>query len=360
MSIIKKFGAILAVAVTAAACSTSPDEPQNPTLGVWPDTVPPMTSETDAYIPLISEPGTFAKGADVSWVTELEAKGEKFYNSEGEVTELMQLLRDECGINAIRLRVWVDPENGWNNIDDVLVKARRARTLGLRTMIDFHFSDWWADPGKQAIPSAWSGMTLQEAKAALQKHVTEMLSLLKSYDIEPEWVQVGNETTTGMMWPLGSTNNGDNFSQLVTAGYEAVKAIFPSSIVIVHCDEGNKASKYEYLYGRLKLQGAKYDMIGMSLYPESGSWQKTVDDCLSNIENCRKAYDKPVMICEIGYDADKPLEAQEMLQTMIDGALKRDVKGIFWWEPEATIANTGYGKGAFQNGRPTGALNPFK
>lgn len=338
----------------------TPDDPSldNPALGVSPDSIPPYGAGSDGYIPLISNPGSFAKGADVGWVTELEAKGEKFYNAAGEETELMELLRDECGINSIRLRVWVDPVDGWNNIDDVLVKARRARELGLRLMIDFHFSDYWADPGKQNIPSAWNGLSLDELKKAMAEHVNQMLTLLYNYGIEPEWVQIGNETTTGMMWPIGSTSTGDNFAQLVTAGYEAVKAVFPNALVIVHCDEGNRQSKYDYLYGKLK--SAKYDMIGMSLYPPTGSWEKTVSDCLANIVHCQQTFGKPVMICEIGYDADRPLEAQQMLQTMLDGALERDVKGIFWWEPESTMANTGYGKGAFQNGRPTSALNPFK
>lgn len=360
-----------AMSFSLAGCSDNSVEPEkpgnpsdenteNPELTADPVTVPPMSPESDAYIPFISEPGSFAKGADVSWITEMEANGEKFYNVAGQETELMKLLRDECGITAIRLRVWVDPTDGWNNVDDVLVKARRARELGLRLMIDFHFSDWWADPGKQVIPAAWSGMTLDQVKVAMAEHVTQMLTLLKDYDIEPEWVQVGNETPAGMMLPLGSTSNGTNFAQLVTAGYDAVKAIFPNAQVIVHCDEGNRSSKYTYLFGKLREGNARYDMIGMSLYPESGSWQQTVNDCLSTVEMCQKTFGKPVIICEIGYDVNKPLEAQQMLQTILDGALQRDVKGIFWWEPESTMANSGYGKGAFQNGRPTGALDPFK
>lgn len=353
----------LLISAAASACCGSPSVPESsgkPEITVDPDTVPPVSPDIDAYIPFISEPGTFAKGADVSWVTELESKGVKYYNEAGEETELMTLLRDECGIDAIRLRVWVNPTEGWSNIDDVLVKARRARELGMRLMIDFHFSDWWADPGKQNIPEAWKGMTLEETKKALASHVTDMLSLLKKYGIEPEWVQVGNETTTGMLWPLGSTSNGNNFSQLVNAGYDAVKAIFPDAIVIIHCDEGNLPAKYTYLYGKLEAEGARYDMIGMSLYPVTGSWQKTVSDCLSTIEMCQNTFKKPVMICEIGFDVNKPLEAQQMLQTMLDGALERDVKGIFWWEPESELGNTGYDKGAFSNGRPTGALSPFK
>lgn len=338
----------------------TPDTPSAdaPVVSASPDTVPSLVPDANPDPTSVSERGSFAKGADVSWVTELESQGEKFYNEAGREMELMELLRDYCGINSIRLRVWVDPVDGWCNIDDVLVKARRAHNLGLRLMIDFHFSDWWADPGKQTIPVAWNGLTLGQLKEALASHITDMLSRLKAFDIEPEWVQVGNETTTGMLWPLGSTTQGDNFTQLVNAGYDTVKAIFPDASVIIHCDKGEDAWRYNYLFGKLEAEGARYDMIGMSLYPEPSNWDKTVNDCLSNIDAVQKAYKKPVMICEIGFNYKEPIKAEQMLQKMLDGALKRDVKGIFWWEPETPESN-GYDKGAFQNGRPTGALKPF-
>jgi len=101
-----------------------------------------------------------------------------------------------------------NPASGWNNADDVLVKARRAAALGLRVMIDFHFSDSWADPGQQTVPAAWAGYDLPQMKTAVAAHVTSVLTKLKSFGITPEWVQVGNETRTGMLWPLGSSDNG--------------------------------------------------------------------------------------------------------------------------------------------------------
>ena len=102
------------------------------------------------------ERGAFAKGADVSWLTQLEHEGQVFYNAKGQPQECMSLLKEQCGVNAIRLRVWVNPAEGWNNMQDVLVKARRAHRLGLRLMIDFHFSDIWADPAHQVTPAAWA------------------------------------------------------------------------------------------------------------------------------------------------------------------------------------------------------------
>ncbi len=144
---------------------------------------------------------SFARGADVSWVTEMEAQGRKFYTrGPGRVeNECMELLRDDCGVNAIRLRVWVNPKRQWNAIPDVVKKAARADSLGMRVMIDFHFSDSWADPGKQVIPAAWQNLDLDGLCKALAGHVDETLKALKAAGVSPEWVQIGNETTPGML-----------------------------------------------------------------------------------------------------------------------------------------------------------------
>jgi arabinogalactan endo-1,4-beta-galactosidase len=107
----------------------------------------------------------------------------------------MELLRDYCRVNSIRLRVWVNPKDGWNNMNDVIVKAKRAERLGLRTMIDFHFSDTWADPGHQEMPEAWKELSFDDLKIALGEHVKSVLTALKAVGVTPEWVQVGNETT---------------------------------------------------------------------------------------------------------------------------------------------------------------------
>lgn len=133
----------------------------------------------------------FAKGADVSWLTEMEQNGKKFYDANGKATECMALLRD-LGINSIRLRVWVNPDGGWNAKYDVLIKAWRAKNLGMRLMIDFHYSDSWADPGKQNIPAAWNGFKddLDKMKAAVASHTTDVLQTLKDNGIDVEWIQI--------------------------------------------------------------------------------------------------------------------------------------------------------------------------
>jgi arabinogalactan endo-1,4-beta-galactosidase len=305
-----------------------------------------------------AERGTFAKGADVSWVTQMESEGVTFNNSQGVETECMKLLRDDCGVNAIRLRVWVNPTDGWNNVDDVLVKARRADALGMRVMIDFHFSDTWADPAQQAIPVAWENYSIDEACTAVAQHVTEMLSKLKVYNVEPEWVQIGNETRTGMMWPLGKIDNDANYAKLNNAGYDAVKAIFPDCKVIIHLDGGDNLGLYTRVFNYMKTNGGEYDVIGMSLYPEVGQAQTAASKCLENINTLYSTYGKPVMICEIGMNYDAAEECRDCIRTLMAGS--EHLEGIFYWEPEAPAGyNGGYNKGCFDNSQPTVALDGF-
>ena len=177
----------------------------------------------------------FARGADVSWLTEMESSGYKFYTAEEKEQECMSLLRD-LGMNAIRLRVWVNPENdtddvrGWCNKGDVLLKAWRAHNLGYRIMIDFHYSDRWADPSQQAKPQAWADYSVEQLKQAIADHTKDVLSALKEKGIDVEWVQVGNETHQGMLFPTGQTTSEEgrvNFASFVTAGYDAVLLSYP-------------------------------------------------------------------------------------------------------------------------------------
>lgn len=320
----------------------------------------PITNPRQAEVTADSV-GTFARGADVSWVTQMESEGLTFNNKSGITTELMSLLKSDCNVDAIRLRVWVNPANGWNNTDDVLAKARRAAALGLRVMIDFHFSDTWADPGQQTTPAAWADYDLSQMKTAVANHVTEMLTKLKNYNVTPEWVQIGNETRTGMLWPLGSIDNGSNYAELTNAGYDAVKAIFPDAKVIVHLDGGDNLALYTRVFDYMQQNGGKYDIIGMSLYPETGKATQYVDACVSNINSLYSTYGKPVMICEIGMDYDDAEECRDCIASLISkGKATGHLEGIFYWEPEAPAGyNDGYNKGCFDNGTPTVALDAY-
>ncbi len=318
----------------------------------------------------------FAKGADVSWLTEMEKEGYKFYDAEGNGHECMSLLRD-LGMNAIRLRVWVNPDQGWSeeegffnpegwcDKDDVVTKAWRAHNLGYRIMIDFHYSDIWADPGRQEKPAAWADLSFDELKQAVADHTTEVLSAIKARGIDVEWVQVGNETRTGMLKPDGAASSGKtaNFAQLVTAGYDAVKTIYPEAKVIVHIDQGNNPNRYIWLFDGLKADGGKWDVIGMSLYPEPDTqdWRQLNNDCIANMKSLIERYNTPVMMCELGIYWNYE-EAEEFFTDFMTKAKEIDqCLGVFTWEPQSYGGWKGYHKDLFDDtGKPTSAFNAFK
>ncbi len=299
-------------------------------------------------------------GADVSWITEMEEYGYKFYNGNGEIKECITLLKD-LGFNAIRLRVWVNPANGWCNKDDVLTKAKRANNQKMNIMLNFHYSDSWADPGKQNKPQAWSHLNINELASAVTNHTTEVLSLMKLNNIDIKWIQVGNETGNGMMWPDGmASSNMAGYALLNNAGYDAVKSVFPNATVIVHLQEGNRNDLYRWLFDGLKANGGKWDMIGMSLYPSVDDFEERVNELSNNINDMVLRYATPVMICETGMPWDSEEEAArylKMLVNMCKTSAKEQCKGIFYWEPQSYNNWKGYTLGAFNlNGRPTKAL----
>jgi len=305
----------------------------------------------------------FAKGADVSWLTQMEKEGCLFYDSIGRQTDCMTLLRD-LGMNSIRLRVWVDPANGWCNKSDVLIKAWRANSLGMRIMLDFHYSDTWADPGHQTKPIAWTTMSFADLKNAVAAHTKDVLTALKDKGITPEWVQTGNETGDGMLWEDGRASvNMKNYADLNNAGYDAVKEVFPDAKVIVHLQGGNDNSLYRWLFDGLKNNGGKWDAIGMSLYPDADNWQTMNEQCLTNINDMISRYNSEVMICETGMQWDQPETCKAFLTDLIaktKAVPNNKCLGVFYWEPEGYMSWSGYAKAAFDNsGKPTVAMEAF-
>jgi arabinogalactan endo-1,4-beta-galactosidase len=289
--------------------------------------------------------GGYAYGADCSWITEQEADGVLFYDSLGQATDGMQVMR-EAGMNAVRLRVWVNHSTGWCNKEDVIIKAKRAAALKLRVMIDFHYSDFFADPSRQDIPVDWVDYDLAQMKQAVANHTTEVLSALKAEGVTPEWIQVGNETRNGMLWPMGQlwNSNGDlpngwkNYAALTTAGYDACKAIFPEASVIVHID--NAYENNNWFFRKLKQNGGKFDMIGLSHYPMMKQWSgKDWDEmnelAAANIRLLHNEFKCPVMVVEIGTMASSVSKAAEVIADFRQRVDTLDyMKGIFYWEPQ--------------------------
>lgn len=306
----------------------------------------------------------FAKGADVSWITEMENAGRKFYNSNGTEQDGMLILKN-IGMNSIRLRAWVNPANGWNNTADVVVKATRAKNLGLRILLNIHYSDSWADPGQQTKPAAWAGQDFATLKNSLSVYTSGLMNALKTNGITPEWVQVGNETNDGMLWPDGKASvNMANFTQLINAGYDAVKLVSINSKVIVHISNGHDNALFRWIFDGLKNNGAKWDVIGMSLYPDAGNFSALNNQCLANMQDMISRYNKEIMIAEVGMSWDLALSCKTFLTDLISKTKSLPGNkglGVFYWEPQAYNNWQGYTKGAFDNsGKPTIALDAFQ
>lgn len=305
----------------------------------------------------------WVKGADLSWVTEMESAGMMFYSAAGLRKDPFDLMK-ELGIEAIRLRVWVNPVDGWCGKNDVVAKAIRAKQRGLKILIDFHYSDFWADPGKQNPPAAWMNNGLDAMKLAIQAHTREILLALKAEGIRPDWVQVGNETNDGLLWPLGKASvSMFNYATLFRSGYESVKSVDSTIPVMVHLSNGYDASLSQWNLDGLKQHGAVWDVVGLSLYPAITDWQQLNQLCYSNMRTLIERYKTPVMLCEIGMPWDQANIAHDFIRDLL---LKMDSLpsgmglGVFYWEPQCYGGWKGYTLGAFDaSGRPTRALQAF-
>lgn len=332
---------------------------------------------------------TFARGADISWCTEMEADGQKFYNADGIETDIFALMK-EIGMSAIRLRVWVNPTKygygAWCDKADVIAKAKRAHEQGLDLMIDFHYSDFFADPKRQDTPLEWKDYDLEQLKTAVADHTKDVLQALKDEGIEPKWVQVGNETNGGMMWENGQIDWNKtgkaryaNYVSLSNAGYDAVKEILPDAYVIVHIADAFKAADYQgWFYKEFKEAGGKFDMIGLSHYPDWTDWDSDKSDAASNknaansVKTLGDLFNVPVMIVETGFSSYDPTKGAEVMTDLF--RLTKDLPqcaGIFYWEPETdgewkpayydSLGWNAYEMGAFTtDGKPTIILDAFK
>lgn len=280
-----------------------------------------------------------ARGADIGWLSQMENSGRTWRDSNGIQRDLFDILDDYC-INSIRLRVWVNPANGWNGKQDVVNVAKRAAAKGYRIMIDFHYSDSWADPGQQTKPAAWANYNVSQLGQAVYNHTTDVLNALKAQNITPEWVQVGNETNNGMLWPEGqASTNMANYASFVNKGYEAVKAVFPNTKVIVHVANSFDNALFRWNIGGLISNGAKFDIIGMSMYPDTPQdWQTYAQQALTNMNDMISRYNKEIMVSEIGVSVSAPQEGRQFVEQVIKNLQSLSNKkglGIFWWEPEA-------------------------
>ena len=331
---------------------------------------------TGCYYSTDSARGSWAKGCDLSWLSEMEHDSVVFGNHQ----DCIEMLRAE-GMNAVRLRVWVNHSTGWSNLPDMLTLAKRAAKAGQRIMVDIHYSDFFADPHRQDIPLAWRSYDYETMLEAVQEYTLFVLYALKEEGIEPEWVQIGNETPNGMLWPMGRVGEGrmakgereawDRYAGLTAMGYKAAKEAFENITVIVHVD--NAYEYRDWFWNAMKEHGGKWDMIGLSHYPMMSAWngghtwQQMNELAEENVKKLIAEFKTPVMICEIGTFANDP-ESEAVMADFVNRMERIDsCKGIFYWEPEvyggwrpAEYIPLGWGSydmGAFtEEGKPSETL----
>jgi arabinogalactan endo-1,4-beta-galactosidase len=337
---------------------------ENAWAGYW-NTATLILQDTSGFV---FSTNSISKGADVSWMTEMESKGFEWKDNSGTTRKLLPLLK-EYKLDAVRLRVWVDPSvsgaNGWCDIDDFVIKAKLAHAQNLDIMVCIHYSDWWADPGKQNKPSAWAGFNVAQLETAVASHTTDILTALSAEGITPKWVQIGNETNDGMLWATGKASAGgfSNYAKFLNAGSNAVKSYNSAIKTILHIASGNDNSLFKWNIDGLLNNGfvfSKFDIIGMSLYPDENNWLSMVNDTYDNMMALKARYNKDVMMVEVGFSNNKPDISHQFLTYMIEKTRQANGLGVFYWEPIAHNNWQSYSKGAWdKDGSPSVAMDAF-
>lgn len=316
-----------------------------------------------------STSNTFVKGADTGWLPQMDATGYNFYDADGTQKDCLQLLKDR-GVNTIRLRVWVNPSldktSGHCSKAETVAMAVRAQNMGMRIMIDFHYSDSWADPSKQTKPVAWANDSFSQLLNDVYNHTFDVLTDLKTAGVTPEWVQIGNEISGGMLWPEGNSSNFNQLAQLLNKGYNATKAVNLTTKVILHLEEGNNNVKFRWFFDNASANNVKYDVIGLSYYPYwiNSDYTATINNLSANLNDMVSRYGKEVMVVEVGGDFTLAQNTHDMLVAVIN-ALKAVPNnkglGVIYWEPEGEKSWSGYQLNCWQSdGKPSPALDAFK
>jgi len=310
----------------------------------------------------------FVKGADISWLPQMEATGYKFYDNAGVQKDCMQILKEK-EINTVRLRVFVNPSNHKSNghcsKKETVLMALRAQEMGMRVMIDFHYSDTWADPGHQTKPAAWAGHTFTQLLTDVYDHTFEVLDTLKQCGVTPQWVQIGNEIAGGMLWPDGSSNNFPQLAKLLNKGFDATKAVDSSIKVMIHLESGNDNSKCRWFFDKAIAWNVRYDIIGLSYYPYwiGSDYTVTINNLGNNMNDMVSRYGKEVMVVEVGGVDTQVQNTYDMLVAVIKKTTAvpgGKGLGVIYWEPEGAKSWSGYSLSCWgTDGKPTAALDAF-
>lgn len=266
----------------------------------------------------------FIMGMDASSVLSLEASGVKYYDYEGNEADVFKTLA-QSGINYIRVRVWNNPfdsnGNGYGGgnctIDTALEIGKRATKYGMKLLVNFHYSDFWADPAKQMVPKAWKGLSIDDKCKALYDYTLDSLQKLKHAGVDVGMVQIGNETNGAM---AGEVRWG-NINRLLRQGSKAIRQVFPNALIAVHFANPEKAGSYADYAAYLANSNLDYDVFASSYYPY---WHGTLDNLVKVLNNVTEKYGKKTMVMETSY-AYTSLDTDFSANTISDGgAITKD------------------------------------
>lgn len=303
-------------------------------------------------------------GVDLGWVSQLESIGFEWMDENGEKIDPIKAAKD-LGANTVRLRVFVEPPVygfwvkpgkefkgyqlhgglvmlGFCDKNCVVEMSQRAKELDMKLMIDFHYSDHFADPMYQDIPEAWKELSQEELVKKVAEHTKEVLSALKAAGITPEYVQVGNEINSGIMHPAGNkAEYPEEMVELLNAGYDAVKEICPDACVIAHVSMGHILERVRDFFDVFFKYNGKTDMIGLSYYPAWFKERHNPKEFMVVLNQIAALYEKPIVLSEIGgfdYEEDETYALLADTLELVNKVNNHALKGMVYWEPETNAA----------------------
>ena len=303
-------------------------------------------------------------GGDISLLPKYEEAGVVYKDKEGQtVSDVLAFFRQQ-GQNAMRVRLFVSPDGSdkavCQDLDYVKALGKRIKDAGLKLMLDFHYSDTWADPAKQWTPAAWQDLNNDQLQDKIYEYTKDCLQQMKAAGAEPDFIQTGNEISYGMLWGKSGTTanrcytnssdaNWTRFLSLLKKAGQACREECPQARIIIHSERVPKPDVLTDFFDRMKAGGIDYDIIGLSYYPAFHGSLSTLETALTALE--RKQYGKDMMIVETGYSYAWALggteydytktypyseEGQRQFTADLVAKLKSHpgVKGLFWWWPE--------------------------
>ena len=313
----------------------------------------------------------FVKGMDLSTLLELERCGARYYDK-GQERDILAIMKD-YDVDTIRLRLWNDPKSesgewygaGNNDLSETIAIGKKVTEAGFGVLLNFHYSDFWADPGKQIKPKAWKDFGMEELEKAVYNFTKESLEKILDEGVNVTMIQVGNELSNGLLWPEGRVPNYDNIYRLVSAGLKACREIDSKIPLMIHLDNGGNNALYREWFDNFTQRGGDFDYIGLSYYP---FWHGSLDMLEYNMNDIAERYGKDLIVAEVsmgftmesyqqyeklsdeerkGYATkpslvekiDYPMTIQgqkdftEDFLNRVGKVTGNHGKGFFWWEP---------------------------